>query len=52
MKPPHDRLPGEAWQGVVRLPCALWGPVRISGAVVGRCHGVVHLRLGRSPGDS
>jgi hypothetical protein len=50
MKPTHDRLPGEACPGVVRPTWAPWEPVRLSGAVMGRCLGVAHLRLGRSPG--
>ena len=50
MKPTYDRLPGEAGRGVVRLTCTLWGPVRISGAVVGRCLSIAHPRFGRSPG--
>ena len=52
MKPTHDRLPGEAGRGVVRQTCTPLGPVRISGAVVGRCLGIAHLRLGRSSGGS
>jgi hypothetical protein len=52
MRPTHDRRLGEAWQGVVRLASAPWWPVRMVGTVVGRCIGVAHARLGRSPGGS
>ena len=36
MQSTHDPLPRAAWQGAVCLACALWWPVRISGAVVRR----------------
>jgi hypothetical protein len=39
MKPTHDRLPGEAGQGVVRLTCVTWGQGRISGGGCGTLPG-------------
>jgi hypothetical protein len=52
MRLTHDRLRGEPWEGVVRLASAPWWPVRISGAVAGRCMGVAHTRPGSRPGGS
>jgi hypothetical protein len=52
MRPTHDRLLGEAWQGVVCLASTPWWPVLISVAVVGRCMGVAHPHPDRRPGGS